>query len=422
MVCQNALCGILAKVNNDIYSFNGVGYITFSPKTVSLRTTALKTNHKENPMRTCLLLLSLLFFLSNVPHYALASGTQEKDEISTALNVLYKDRAQNLLNSALEKRLESYYIPSLNSSKFALGIEVTRAKYLQAWASNRNIKFTDSQSEVHIVRIRLDQDHAHVVLIQRNRLEYIYLNKIIKPQVFGLGTRHVLTLKKINNRWHVLKEWYLDPLDEDPKLVAENIDRFPSPVNEDVTNGSGSRDKSVTYNREKALAYANKYAGLAWGAGNNNRYNRKYRDYTGLGGDCTNFVSQVLGDPQEGGGLPMTKRWFSNPSGGSQAWVSTDGLVDFLLHSGYARLIVKGTFEAVVKPTDKHPHGAIMKLKPGDLIAYEMKGDVDHFSIIVGFDENGYPLVNSHTTDRYRVPFDLGWDKNTKYWLFHVRD
>lgn len=202
------------------------------------------------------------------------------------------------------------------------------------------------------------------------------------------------------------------------------MDGFPVPIDIQQSAQSGNKPakKTKRFNREQAVDYANKYAGLAWGAGNNNRYNQKYRDYTGLGGDCTNFASQVIGDPKEGGGLPMTKRWFSTTAGGSDAWVRTDGLKDFLLHSGYARLIGKGYFADVVKPTPKQPRGAIGELQPGDLIAYELKGDVDHFAVIVGFDDNGYPLVNCHTTDRYRVPFDLGWDKSTKYLLIHIRD
>jgi hypothetical protein len=41
-------------------------------------------------------------------------------------------------------------------------------------------------------------------------------------------------------------------------------------------------------------------------------------------------------------------------------------------------------FSDVVKPTNRFPNGAISQLKPGDLIGYEMKGDVDHFCIVTG--------------------------------------
>ncbi|MMZ64716.1 putative amidase domain protein [compost metagenome] len=75
-------------------------------------------------------------------------------------------------------------------------------------------------------------------------------------------------------------------------------------------------------------------------------------------------------------------------------------------------MIAKGDFQHIVTPTKEHPNGAIARLQPGDLIGYIIQGnDIDHFSILVGFDPNGYPLVNSHTADRYQVPFDLGWDR-----------
>ena len=182
--------------------------------------------------------------------------------------------------------------------------------------------------------------------------------------------------------------------------------------------------KRPRYNREKAVAYANKYAGAAWGAGNNHRYNPKYQDYHYQGGDCTNFASQVIGDPEEGGGLPMTRTWrYYKHQGGSVAWVQTDAFKRFLLNSGYGQVIGYGYFSDLTKPNSRHPNGAIAKIQPGDLIGYEMrKGDVDHFSVVVGKDANGYPLVNSHTGDRFQVPWDIGWDKYTRFVFIHIRD
>ena len=42
---------------------------------------------------------------------------------------------------------------------------------------------------------------------------------------------------------------------------------------------------SLTYNPDEAVKYARKYC---------KNYNPKYYDYTNLGGDCANFVSQCL--------------------------------------------------------------------------------------------------------------------------------
>ena len=54
------------------------------------------------------------------------------------------------------------------------------------------------------------------------------------------------------------------------------------------------------------------------------------------------------------------------------------------------------------------------------MIGYGMGGEIEHVAIVVGWDSNGYPLVNSHTVDRYHCPWDMGYDKKTIYYLFHV--
>ena len=51
---------------------------------------------------------------------------------------------------------------------------------------------------------------------------------------------------------------------------------------------------------------------------NDYKYNTIYKDFTGIGGDCTNFVSQILGD-KEGGGLKTDGTWYCNYSNGK--WV-----------------------------------------------------------------------------------------------------
>jgi len=380
-------------------------------------------------MRTWLLLSLLgsivLLYSPNGAFVSVTNATSEasdKAEIEMFLNQAFQERTEHLIHGS-PNRLSQYYIETERSSMAALRQEKNRYRYLHSWSGKRNLQFVDGQSEIRIVRTKLQGNVAKISLVQKQRLDYVYLNEILLPQSFGLGTRHFLTLKKTKFGWHILNEWYLDPLEENPELIADSINDFPSSIKERaIKEKIASYQGNVKYRREMAVEYANKYAGLAWGAGSNNRYNPKYKDYTGLGGDCTNFASQAIGDPEEGGGLPMTKQWRTVSARGSEAWIRTDSFKDFLLYSGYAQLISKGTFQDIVKLTNEHPFGAIGELEPGDLIAYELKGDVDHFSIIVGFDDNGYPLVNSHTTDRYRVPFDLGWDKSTKYWLIHVRD
>lgn len=364
-------------------------------------------------MLRLLLLVGMSFIIGLTPVNAYSFSSKQdpdQEEIIAYLSQLFKDRNNYLVNR-LQESVEKHYTLTDSGSRYAFQMELKRSKYINLWAEKRGLRLIAAEPNIRITRLKKEGNLARVSLVQSAKISYDYKALSLPSQSFGVGTRHALTLKKENDKWIVKKEWYLDPLEENPDLIPDSPSTFPHPSAAKYTIQGKGR-----YNREGAVAYANKYAGLAWGAGNNNRYNHKYRDYTPLGGDCTNFTSQVLGDAKEGGGLRMTSIWRS----GSRAWVQTDAFERFLRYSGYGRLIAKGNFVEITRPSEKHPDGAIAKLLPGDVIGYMLDGDTDHFSVVVGQDANGYPLVNSHTADRYRVPFDLGWDKNTKYLLFHI--
>ncbi|SDN94030.1 Putative amidase domain-containing protein [Paenibacillus sp. yr247] len=373
---------------------------------------------KMKRLNLLMIILCALFY----PFHVYAADTEvETQDIRSFLNKLFDERTHFLIDQR-PKDIYRFYDKTEKSGQYAYEQELLRSKYINAWAEKRGIVFATAENSIRINRIKKEGNLARISLNHSLQLSYVYKIDNNNLQFCGIGTRHVLTLKKIKGEWLVLREWYTDPLTENPKLIPE-FNGFPNPAflkSETITVQTGDNGKR-RYNRERALEYANKYAGAAWGAGNDHRYNKKYLDYTYHGGDCTNFASQVLGDENEGGGLKMVSGWHYR-SEGSQAWVRTDSFKNFVIHSGYGRLISKGYFTDVVKPTEKYPSGAVAALKPGDLIAYEMDGDIDHFAILVGFDYYGYPLVNSHTADRYRVPFDLGWDKNTKYLLIHIND
>lgn len=351
-----------------------------------------------------------------------AKQSDEEQEIRSFLQKLYDVRADFLLNGD-ERLLSGYYLEQGRTSQYAKGLELHRSKYVRMWAERRNLKFIAAEPSIRISRIKKEGGFVRASVVQSLKLTYQYNESGVAPQHFGVGTRHSLKLQKNGDGWFVLNEWYLDPFDENPDLIPAQERKSNDPD----TSALRSPDvpslgkKSVRhFNREQAIDYANNYAGAAWGAGNENRYNRKYRDYTGSGGDCTNFVSQVLGDP-EGGGIPMTHGWRYLKGSGSVHWVRTDKFKQFILYSGYGRLVAKGTYSEIMKPMEHNPQGAFNGLLPGDLIAYELAGDIDHFAIFMGFDNNGYPLVNCHTVDRFRAPFDLGWDKTTRYWLIHIK-
>ncbi|QJD82968.1 amidase domain-containing protein [Cohnella herbarum] len=354
---------------------------------------------------------------------AAQSKSNTELEIVNFLQQLFDARSRFLLSNDNEM-LNRYYLSMEKASRHALQQEMIRKEYIQAWATRRKVRFERVHSHIRVPRIRIDGNRAKVSVVLSQKLEYSYSEPFSVFQSFGIGTRHALTLIQTDGKWHVLREWYSDPLNENPRLISATNDNFPNPLIQEHTKRNRSNEGKLGYQRDRAIAYANKYAGAAWGAGNNNRYNLNYRDYTSDGGDCTNYASQVIGDPHEGGGLRMTTNWrYWFRSGGSHTWIQTDRFRKFLLASGYVSVISAGTFEEITKPSPQRPYGDIGELKPGDLIAYILHGDdVDHFGVLVGYDDNGYPLVNSHTADRIGVPFDLGWDQHTRYQLIHILD
>ncbi|OBA08310.1 hypothetical protein A9P44_01760 [Paenibacillus polymyxa] len=364
----------------------------------------------------CMILLTIPA-CSFINFHAQAEPVQ-KDNVVPFLQELFEDRTRLLMNQD-KKHIEDHYLLKDKRSNYAYLHEINRAEYIQEWAKHRKIKFVNAESSIRIARIEVLGDIAKVSLVQSLKLSYEYVNTYPGQHDFGIGTRHGITLRKKDNRWYVEREWYSDPLEENPKKIEKSDLHFiPTKA---VLEPAKIINK---YNRTRAVDYANKYAGITWGAGNGQRYNQKYLDYNSKGGDCTNFSSQVIGDKEEGGGLPMRSGWhYSYGNGGSQAWVQTDAFKNFLIRSGYGRIIGQGSFSNVVQSVnDLQQQPEKPQLLPGDLIAYVLRGDVDHFSVVVGFDQSGYPLVNSHTADRFKVPFDLGWDKNTKYLLIHIRD
>jgi hypothetical protein len=336
--------------------------------------------------------------------------------LTVFINQMFEARAQILIHNNPET-IRPYYLENVRTSRYAYLHEARRSDYLNTWAAHRGVKFTKAEVKIRIIRQHEQGDTAKISVVNTMQLTYEYPGLEPARQQFGLGTRHGITLQKLNGQWFLKSEWYSDPLDEDPAMISVYKGKQNTPQLEVV------QAAHKKYNREQAVKYADKYAGDAWGADNNHKYNKKYKDYTFLGGDCTNFASQVIGDRAEGGGLQMTANWYyQNKHGGSEAWVRTDSFKSFLVYRGYGRVLARGGFRELSLASPRYPNGAFAMMELGDLIAYEMKGEVDHFCILTGRDPKGYPLVNSHTSDRFHVPMDLGWDKNTKFSLIHIRD
>ncbi|MEW6229761.1 MAG: amidase domain-containing protein [Bacillota bacterium] len=353
--------------------------------------------------------------------------------VVSALHEVFAIRARALAKGDISSLEPVYETGGPGTARRALQHEIRKVRYVKAWASKRGAGITRADSHLQVKSVSLGTNTASAVVWHSLNVTYKPPGRsTVASNTFGIRTRHDLTLVRKNAKWLIRSDEYTDPLGEDtlapevaPASVLEPADSvvftYPSGRPDTVPLETAARPGSI-YNRWRAVAYADRYCGVNMGPGTKFGYNPAYCDYTDLGGDCTNFVSQVLGDRQAGG-IPMDPVWhydYSSRKGGSKAWVETDAFASHLTASGTARLLARGSFREVQAPTSRFPRGALAELAAGDIIAYEEKGKIQHFAVITGKDPSGYLLVNTHTADRYRVPWDLGWDKNTAFWLFEV--
>lgn len=338
-----------------------------------------------------------------------------KEIAKKEIEKIYGQRSKAFISLDL-KSLVPLFDTSQNYGKWSLDHEIKRIKYLNEWSYRRNIKFTDITSSIDLKRVKHSGNKLHVYLIEVFKLNYMY--KTDSDPVnnsFSIGLRHSIDLVNKKNNWVVYNDWYTDCFEDALALYKGDLtipDTSKLKVH-DLSNSPKNIDEMLWGNnrRIRMVQYADKYY---------LNYNKKYLDFTGIGGDCTNFASQTLSD-KEGAALKYNGGWHCAKGQGSKAFVNTDAFKNYLIYSGRGRIIKVGTFENLIKKTDYYPEGAISKLIPGDLIAYDKKNNIDHFAIVTSFDSHGYPLINSHTTDRYHVPWDLGWaNSNIKFHLIHT--
>ena len=137
----------------------------------------------------------------------------------------------------------------------------------------------------------------------------------------------------------------------------------------------------MRYDRIRAVEYANKWA---------YRRNPAYYDFSELGGDCTNFVSQCL---YAGSGImnytPIYGWYYINASNRTASWTGVEYLYNFLINN-------KGA----------GPQGEDAELKrimAGDIVQLKFTGsDIFHHTPIVVDAGSGTPetvLVAAHSVD-----------------------
>jgi len=139
---------------------------------------------------------------------------------------------------------------------------------------------------------------------------------------------------------------------------------------------------TFSYNRERALAYARKWA-----------FDRNplFENYSGIGGDCTNFTSQALYAGSCVMNFTPTFGWYYlSPQDRAPAWTGVEFFYNFITsNEGVAPFGTETTSEGL-------EIGDIIQLANAD-------GDYYHSLFVSGISGNEY-LVAAHSYDAFDRP------------------
>lgn len=351
-----------------------------------------------------LAVFSLLIYAS-LPLSVAASDSYSKDEISKIIQQIFENRDKAILQGNL-KLIESIYDKNTKYGTWAYQYEEKKMKYVHNWEVKQGAKFIAITPKIVVKSMKGNGNKLAVTFICSTEYKYLYEDDPDTVNKFRIGTNHIMQIYNNDGLWIIGKEWYKDPFAD-----SLNINNLKAGSIRQYILSQSSRDTTnISKRRINAVDYADQYCGAASEEQYGFKYNKKYRDYNPLGGDCANFASQIL---FEGGKFRKNSAWNYDNKYGSRAWVNADGLKDYMIYSGRASVIAYGNYEKIYKSS--------YKLLSGDFIAYERKGAVTHISVVTGVDSKGYSLVSCHNTDRNRVPWDLGWsDGDIRFWLVHV--
>ncbi len=154
-------------------------------------------------------------------------------------------------------------------------------------------------------------------------------------------------------------------------------------------NNGEMRYTYIPYDRAKAVEYARRWALSR---------NPLFEDYTGIGGDCTNFVSQAVFAGTCVQNYTRDLGWYYiSPSDRAPAWTSVEYFYDFMT----------GVPAFISENGGKGPFGSpipLQMVQPGDVIQLaDEAGDFYH-TLIVSKVEDGEIYVCAHSDDALDRP------------------
>lgn len=336
------------------------------------------------------------------------SGTNASEDIKKDFEFLLVDLFESR-NAAVVKGdtelLKGFYDLNIKVSQWAYESEAKKTQYLINWSEKQSVNFHDLHSIVKVRKVKeREKDLYGVICDVATEFNYSYTDTPDINNSFRLGTNHYLNLKKVDDKYIITKEWYTDPFAD-----SLDMDNIKSKEIDEYILSKSAPEFTPSERLTKAMDYAHKYCGISTDEEFIFKYNPNYKNFNPDGGDCANFASQILNE----GGFKKNSYWNYSNGEATKAWVNAQGFKNYMVGSGKASYIAKGSYNQVYK--------SAFNMRPGDFVAYEKKGRITHISTVTGFDSKGYPLVTCHNTNRLLVPYDLGWsNSNITFHLIHV--
>ncbi|MBW8736497.1 MAG: amidase domain-containing protein [Streptomyces turgidiscabies] len=190
------------------------------------------------------------------------------------------------------------------------------------------------------------------------------------------------------------------------RVARVAADTMPDAPRAATTPNAPANAKNVTtgaYDYKAMVAYADKY----W-----SNYNTDYPNFNGhtAGGDCTNFVSQVLkagGWKHVSGYVYDYTRWFGN------ADIQSDSFVGVNEWSWFAQNAKRTTSLAYVYQMDI---GDVLQMD------FDRDGSKDHTMIVTYRSPQGVPYLTYHSTNTHNrsVASILASDPNSYYYAYRT--
>lgn len=345
-----------------------------------------------------------------------------------AADVEVSPSAQDLVDQPVEELLDAYFqdrsqtvmgqteLDCQAASEEVQQVQQQRADGFAHMEESANIQVTGVQTTVTVTNVR-EQDGT-LALQAYEQVEFTYDNLADGPggsDTARFGTSHDLTIATDAPASPVVEADSFDEQDlcgvtvsanqvdaglsllnvGDEPLPGDGADDGETPANSSPESSDEGLSKQssgpaptyqATYCPADAVAYSNKY----W-----SHYNPAYENYNPVGGDCANFTSQSI---SAGGMSHKTGDVYSK-----DAWFYTTGSLNGGVSSSW---IYCPTFVSHFRQYGKYVENPGKdQVFTGSPVLYRTGTLWNHAVLCVGKDSAGTPIINSHNTDRYHMPY-----------------